>query len=110
MAAVINKVDKKVLFKASLEKWTAETIFNETLDTEKLDNDKDAWTGPYVTPKKMHRGAEFYVEQFSGKNRQERLADVTEGWPTIKSTVEKVKSCYQLRSLGFWTHNARSTQ
>ena len=68
-----------------------ETIFDESVDTDALEDDEDTYVGPYVTPKKMRREAEFYAEQFAGKNRQERFAEVVEGWPTVRSTFEKVK-------------------
>lgn len=91
VVAVIDEVDKKVSFKASPEKRAVETIFDETLETELLEEDKNTWLGPYVTPKKMRREAEFYAEQFASKNQQERFSDILEGWPNVRSAVEKVK-------------------
>lgn len=68
-----------------------ETIFDKSLDTEQLVDNKDTYMWSYVIPKKMRWDAEFHAEKFAGKNQQERFLNVFNSWPTVRSTVEKVK-------------------
>ena len=90
---LITEVDRKVSFKASPEKRTVETAFDEDIPLEEVSDTVDPWLPTaQATPKKMRLEADSYAAKFQSMSDEEKLHEVMSQWVKIKSSVMAVRT------------------